>query len=106
MSIIGTVQTVADGIIITPSHNPPADGGIKYNPPHGGPAEGDITKKIEKRANDIIARGLLDAKQATYEQAIASNLLTKKDFIGFYSEQLSQVIDFRSHSNSKCENWR
>ena len=92
--------SVADGIIITPSHNPPSDGGIKYNPPHGGPAEGDITKKIEKRANDIIARGLLDAKQATYEQAIASHLLSKQDFIGFYCEQLSQVIDLEAIAKS------
>ncbi|WP_206484137.1 phosphoglucomutase (alpha-D-glucose-1,6-bisphosphate-dependent) [Thalassotalea sp. G2M2-11] len=83
----------ADGIIITPSHNPPADGGIKYNPPHGGPAEGEVTAIIEKRANDIIARGMLDVRQASYSQALASPLLQKQDFIQFYVEQLSQVVD-------------
>jgi len=86
----------ADGLIITPSHNPPSDGGIKYNPPHGGPAEGDITQHIEKRANDIIARGLLDVKQASYQQVIDSPLLVKKDFIQFYVDELSQVIDMQA----------
>ncbi|OKY26360.1 phosphoglucomutase (alpha-D-glucose-1,6-bisphosphate-dependent) [Thalassotalea sp. PP2-459] len=89
-------HTQADGLIITPSHNPPADGGIKYNPPHGGPAEGNITQRIEKRANDIIQRGLLDAKQASYQHALQSPLLTKQDFITFYVNELSKVIDFKA----------
>ena len=84
----------ADGLIITPSHNPPADGGIKYNPPHGGPAEGEITKQIEGRANEIMANQLRDVKRLDYSQALASSLLTKRDFIHFYSNELSQAIDF------------
>ncbi|MCO4798090.1 MAG: phosphoglucomutase (alpha-D-glucose-1,6-bisphosphate-dependent) [Colwelliaceae bacterium] len=90
----------ADGLIITPSHNPPSDGGIKYNPPHGGPAEGEITKIIEKRANDIIARGMLDAKQASYEQVSGSSLLTKQDFINFYVDELSQVLNMEAISKA------
>ncbi|MDG1752294.1 MAG: phosphoglucomutase, partial [Thalassotalea sp.] len=90
----------ADGLIITPSHNPPSDGGIKYNPPHGGPAEGEITKLIEKRANDIIARGMLDAKQASNQQVLNSALLTKQDFIEFYVDELSQVIDMEAISKA------
>lgn len=86
-------ETKADGLIITPSHNPPSDGGIKYNPPHGGPAEGSVTKIIEKRANDIIARGLLDAKQATYSQVLSSEHLLKEDFIEFYVDELSKVVN-------------
>ncbi|MFQ3210131.1 MAG: phosphoglucomutase [Colwellia sp.] len=86
-------ENVADGIIITPSHNPPSDGGIKYNPPHGGPAEGDITKKIELRANEIIIAGLVDVKQLPYPEALQSSLLQKEDFISHYVEQLDQVID-------------
>ena len=89
-------QDVADGIVITPSHNPPSDGGIKYNPPHGGPAEGDITKKIEQRANDLIAAGLVDVKQLTYSQALQSSLLTQQNFIAHYVEQLDQVIDMKA----------
>ncbi len=89
-------ETQADGLIITPSHNPPCDGGIKYNPPHGGPAEGEVTKIIEKRANDIIANGLLDAKQATYQQVLASKLVTKEDFIAFYVQELAQVVDMEA----------
>ncbi|MEY8198290.1 MAG: phosphoglucomutase, alpha-D-glucose phosphate-specific, partial [Colwellia sp.] len=63
-------ETVADGIVITPSHNPPSDGGIKYNPPHGGPAEGGITKQIEQRANEIITAGLTDVKLLPYQEAL------------------------------------
>ncbi|MBO9491948.1 phosphoglucomutase (alpha-D-glucose-1,6-bisphosphate-dependent) [Endozoicomonas sp. G2_1] len=84
----------ADGLIITPSHNPPADGGIKYNPPHGGPAEGEITKQIEGRANEIMATQLRDVKRLDYSQALESSLLTKRDFIHFYSNELNQAIDF------------
>ena len=83
----------ADGLIITPSHNPPTDGGIKYNPPHGGPAEGGITKQIEQRANALIANNLADVKQVSIEQAMASPLLSREDFIEHYVSQLDQVID-------------
>ncbi len=87
--------SVADGLIITPSHNPPTDGGIKYNPPHGGPAEGDITKQIEQRANELIEAGLVDVKQFPYTQALLSPLLSKQDFIEHYVSQLEQVIDMQ-----------
>lgn len=86
----------ADGLIITPSHNPPTDGGIKYNPPHGGPAEGEITKVIEQRANEIIANKLVDVKRVQYTQALQSSLLSREDFIAFYVEQLSEVIDMEA----------
>ena len=92
------VQTedLADGLIITPSHNPPSDGGIKYNPPHGGPAEGEITKQIEQRANELIAGGLTGVKRLAYPQALQSSLLCKQDFISHYVEQLDQVIDMQA----------
>jgi phosphoglucomutase len=86
----------ADGLIITPSHNPPSDGGIKYNPPHGGPAEGEITQLIEKRANDIIANNMSEAKQLPNQQVTKSPLLSKQDFIAFYVDELSQVIDMEA----------
>jgi phosphoglucomutase len=87
---------IADGLIITPSHNPPTDGGIKYNPPHGGPAEGEITKQIELRANELIRAGLVDVKQLVFTQALQSPLLTKQDFIEHYVSQLEQVIDMQA----------
>lgn len=83
----------ADGLVITPSHNPPADGGIKYNPPHGGPAEGEITKHIENRANDIIKNNLKDVKQVSLIEAMESPLLTHQDFISHYVQDLEKVID-------------
>ena len=86
----------ADGLIITPSHNPPSDGGIKYNPPHGGPAEGEITQVIEQRANEIIANKLVAVKRLDYAQALKSTLLTRDDFITFYVEQLNQVVDMEA----------
>ncbi|MDP2559658.1 phosphoglucomutase (alpha-D-glucose-1,6-bisphosphate-dependent) [Psychrobium sp. 1_MG-2023] len=86
----------ADGLIITPSHNPPTDGGIKYNPPHGGPAEGAITKQIEQRANELLANGLSDVKQVSLEHAMSSPLLQRQDFIQIYVDQLDQVIDMQA----------
>ncbi len=86
----------ADGLIITPSHNPPSDGGIKYNPPHGGPAEANITKQIEQRANELIKNKLRDVKQISYQQALSSPLLTKHDFIHFYVNELDKVIDMQA----------
>ena len=86
----------ADGLIITPSHNPPTDGGIKYNPPHGGPAEGDVTKLIEQRANQLLADNLKDIKQLPLAAAMKSPLLTKQDFIEHYVNQLDQVIDMQA----------
>ncbi len=91
-----SAASLADGIVITPSHNPPSDGGIKYNPPHGGPAEGGITQKIEQRANELIRANLTDVKQLSYPQALQSSLLTQEDFIGHYVEQLNQVIDMEA----------
>ncbi len=86
----------ADGLIITPSHNPPSDGGIKYNPPHGGPAEANITKQIEQRANELIKNKLRDVKQISYQQALSSPLLAKHDFIHFYVNELDKVIDMQA----------
>lgn len=93
-------DSLADGIIITPSHNPPTDGGIKYNPPHGGPAEGEITKQIEQRANELIKAGLVEIKQLPYAQALESELLTQQDFIEHYVSQLEQVIDMQAIAKS------
>ena len=93
-------DSLADGIIITPSHNPPTDGGIKYNPPHGGPAEGEITKQIEQRANELIKAGLVEIKQLPYAQALESDLLTQQDFIEHYVSQLEQVIDMQAIAKS------
>ncbi|REL27303.1 alpha-D-glucose phosphate-specific phosphoglucomutase [Thalassotalea euphylliae] len=91
-----TQDTVADGLIITPSHNPPQDGGIKYNPPHGGPAEGEITKQIESRANEILAADLEDVLDLPLSEAMASERLVKRDFITEYVEQLDQVLDMQA----------
>ena len=91
-----THESQADGLIITPSHNPPTDGGMKYNPPHGGPAEGEITKVIEQRANEIISNKLVDVKRVGFSQAMQSTLLGREDFINFYVDQLSQVVDMEA----------
>ncbi len=69
-TIVGAPTALADGIVITPSHNPPQDGGFKYNPPNGGPADTDITKVVEARANEYLAARLNGVKRLVYEQAI------------------------------------
>ena len=77
----------ADGIVITPSHNPPADGGFKYNPPNGGPADTDITGWVEKRANELLAAGNRGVRRLAYEKALA--LVTQTDLITPYVNELS-----------------
>jgi len=84
---------LADGIVITPSHNPPEDGGIKYNPTNGGPADTDLTSVIEKRANALIAGGLKDIKRLSLDKAWQSGHLNEKDLVQGYVEALGEIID-------------
>jgi phosphoglucomutase len=85
---------LADGIVITPSHNPPEDGGFKYNPPNGGPADTTATKWIENRANEIIASGLTAVKRTPYTQALTASTTHRHDYITAYVDDLANVIDF------------
>ena len=98
---------LADGIVITPSHNPPEDGGFKYNPPNGGPADTSATKWIENRANDLIAAKLLflraQALQIPYTQAISAPTTRRHDFLTAYCDDLANVIDFDVLQNSKLK---
>lgn len=87
-------KSLADGLIITPSHNPPSDGGIKYNPPHGGPADTDATGWIEQRANQLIAEGGAGIRRVDLRTALQSSLYHQHDYIEGYVAALSQVIDF------------
>ena len=86
----------ADGIIITPSHNPPQDGGIKYNPPHGGPADTDVTGRIEQRANALMADGNRGVKRLPYSQALAAPTTKAVDLMTPYIAELGSVIDMQA----------
>ncbi len=87
----------ADGIVITPSHNPPQDGGIKYNPVHGEfLAESELTTAIEQRANDIIANGMVDVKRVPIAEAFASELVVQQDLVAPYVADLVNVIDIEA----------
>jgi len=90
----------ADGIVITPSHNPPQDGGFKYNPPNGGPADTDVTSIIEKRANEILQNSLKDVKIISYEAALNSPFVTEYDFITPYVKALGEIVDMQAIQNS------
>jgi phosphoglucomutase len=87
---------LADGIVITPSHNPPQDGGIKYNPPHGGPADTDVTGWIERRANELLADGNRGVRRVNYEQALAAPTTAAVDFAEGYISDLGSVIDMEA----------
>ncbi|OJT17341.1 phosphoglucomutase, alpha-D-glucose phosphate-specific [Archangium sp. Cb G35] len=89
----GRKQGLADGIVITPSHNPPEDGGIKYNPPNGGPADTNITGLVEKRANELLAAGNTGVQRIPYERARTSSTVKTYDFITPYVEDLGNVVD-------------
>ncbi|MCL4144452.1 UNVERIFIED_CONTAM: hypothetical protein GTU68_067479, partial [Idotea baltica] len=84
---------LADGIVITPSHNPPQDGGFKYNMTNGGPAEGSVTSWIESRANEILENKLQDVKRITFSKALAAPTTKRFDYLDMYTADLDQVID-------------
>lgn len=97
----GRTTGLADGIVITPSHNPPEDGGFKYNPPHGGPADTEITGWIERQANAYLETGLRDVKRVPYERARCAATTHRYDYRATYVNDLSNVIDFEVIRDAK-----
>ncbi len=90
----GRTHGLADGIVVTPSHNPPDGGGFKYNPPNGGPADTDVTGWVQKRANALIEGGLRDVRRVPFNQAKHASTTHEHDFIAAYVGDLGNVIDF------------
>lgn len=84
---------LADGIVITPSHNPPEDGGLKYNPPHGGPADTSVTRWIEERANTLLAAELRGTRRVSYKRALNAATTRRYDYLNKYVSDLESVID-------------
>ena len=89
----GRAGGLADGVVITPSHNPPEDGGFKYNPPNGGPADTDITSAIERAANALLENNLNGVKRVPYQRAKTSANLHRRDYITPYVADLANVVD-------------
>ena len=89
----GRTTGLADGVVITPSHNPPESGGFKYNPPNGGPADTDVTKWIEAKANELLAAKLAGVKRISYEQALKASTTHRHDYLNTYVADLKNVID-------------
>jgi len=89
----GRKAGLADGIVVTPSHNPPEDGGFKYNPPNGGPADTDVTGWIEKRANELLGDALRAVSRISYERALRAPTTKRHDFVSAYVDDLGAVID-------------
>ena len=96
----GRTSELADGIIVTPSHNPPEDGGIKYNPPTGGPAETGITQWIERRANELLSRGLSGVNRTSYEETRGADVVHAFDFVDSYVADLNAVVDMAAIRNA------
>jgi len=96
----GRKAHLADGVVITPSHNPPEDGGFKYNPPSGGPADSAETSAIEKRANALMVEGLAGVKRIPYQRALTASTTHVQDFVGPYVLDLMNVIDMEAVSRS------
>ncbi len=92
----GRSEGLADGIVITPSHNPPEDGGLKYNPPHGGPADTDATRRIEERANRLLAEGTGGARRVSYERALRAGTTRRHDYVDAYVGALGAVLDMEA----------
>ncbi len=89
----GRKDHLADGIVVTPSHNPPEDGGFKYNPPNGGPADTDVTRWVEDRANDLLRAGNAGVKRVPYAKAIQAAITHQEDFVFPYVRDLKNVVD-------------
>ena len=96
-------SAMSDGVVITPSHNPPCDGGFKYNATHGGPADSNATGAIQERANEILAGELRDVKRVSYAQGIASAKTHQRDYISPYVNDLDSVVDMQSIADSKIK---
>ena len=89
----GRTSGLADGVVVTPSHNPPEDGGFKYNPPHGGPADTDATGWIERQANQFLADDLDGVRRIPYERARKADTVHRHDYVGAYVADLAKVVD-------------
>ena len=97
----GRTSGLADGVVITPSHNPPESGGFKYNPPNGGPADTDVTKWIEAKANELLAAKLAGVKRISYEQALKASNTHRHDYLNSYVADLKNVIDMDTLRGAK-----
>ena len=97
---LGRTTGLADGIVITPSHNPPSDGGFKYNPTNGGPADTDVTKWVEQHANALLEDGLRGVKRISYEKALKAPTTHVYDFLNNYVNDLDSVIDMDAIRNA------
>ena len=96
----GRTSGLADGIVVTPSHNPPADGGFKYNPPNGGPADTVVTSWIEARANEMMEGGLAGVKRVPYQKALRASTTHRHDYLDNYVRDLANVIDLDAISGA------
>jgi len=94
---------LADGIVITPSHNPPDDGGFKYDPPHGGPASSSVTSWIESKANDFLEHGIQDVKRMLFAKALRASTTHKHDFLHAYVSDLNSVVDMEAVRDAKIK---
>lgn len=99
----GRTAGLADGIVITPSHNPPSDGGFKYNPPTGGPAEGDVTRWIEAKANEYLKNQLKGVKRISFEQALGAETTHRHDYLNTYVNDLGSVVDMAAIRDAKIK---
>jgi len=96
----GRTSGLADGVVITPSHNPPDDGGFKYNPPHGGPADTETTKAIENRANELLGGGAKEVRRIPLRRALAEDTTRRHDYVGPYTGDLANVLDLEAIAKS------
>ena len=99
----GRKDHLADGIVITPSHNPPEDGGFKYNPPNGGPADTDVTGWVQNRANDLLRAGNNGVKRVSFEKAMQAATTHQEDFVLPYVRDLKNVVDIDAIRNAKLK---